>query len=201
MIMRNSNRQPFDDTSRVMGSRLARMLSHADHRRCYAVLVLVELGVLAVAAWRAPGALALGLVWLGGVAAWTLLEYLLHRFVFHIPRTSPLSALGSRQHLDHHDAPSRLPITKPLYLTLPAIVIGVGVVSTLGPLGLAVAAGLVAGYLGYELAHVAAHVLVGDHPLPNLQALHLQHHIEPGRAFGITNGVWDRVFGTQEVQR
>ena len=201
MIMRNSNRQPFDDTSRVMGSRLARMLSHADHRRCYAVLVLVELGVLAVAAWRAPGALALGLVWLGGVAAWTLLEYLLHRFVFHIPRTSPLSALGSRQHLDHHDAPSRLPITKPLCLTLPAIVIGVGVVSTLGPLGLAVAAGLVAGYLGYELAHVAAHVLVGDHPLPNLQALHLQHHIEPGRAFGITNGVWDRVFGTQVVQR
>ena len=196
MSMRNSNRRPFDDTSR-----LARMLSHAGHRRCYAVLVLVELGVLAVAAWRAPGPLALGLVWLGGVAAWTLLEYLLHRFVFHIPRTSPLSVLGSRQHLEHHDAPSRLPITKPLYLTLPAIVIGVGVVSTLGPLGLAVAAGLVAGYLGYELAHVAAHVLVGDHPLPNLQALHLQHHVDPRRAFGITNGVWDRVFGTQAVRR
>ena len=33
----------------------------------------------------------LALVWLGGVAGWTLLEYLLHRFVFNIPRASPLS--------------------------------------------------------------------------------------------------------------
>lgn len=187
---------PIHASSRGTSPRLARMLSHAEHRRCYAALVLVELGVLAVAAGRVAGPLVLALVWLGGVAGWTLLEYLLHRFVFHIPRASPLSVLGSRQHLDHHDAPSRLPITKPLHLTLPAIALGVGLASTQGPLGLAAAAGLVAGYLGYELAHVAAHVLVGDHPLPGLQAWHLRHHLDPGRAFGITNSVWDRVFDT-----
>lgn len=172
------------------------MLAHGSHRRCVAALVLVELATLALALRGAVSPLALASSWLVGLIGWTLVEYLLHRFVFHVPRASPWSRLGARAHLDHHDAPARLPITKPLHLTVPALIVALALASTLGQLGLAGAAGLIAGYLGYELAHVAAHVLVDDHPWPRLQAHHLAHHADDSRAFGITTGVWDRVFGT-----
>ena len=90
-----------------------------------------------------------------------------------------------------------LPITKPLHLTLPTHALALALASTLGEFGLAAAAGLIAGYLVYELGHVAAHVLVADHPWPRLQAQHLAHHVDDSRAFGITTGVWDGVFGTR----
>lgn len=86
-----------------------------------------------------------------------------------------------------------------MHLTLPAIAIAAGSSALLGPLPLALVAGLVAGYLGYELLHVAAHVLPDDHPLPAVQRWHLAHHRDARRAFGITSPAWDHAFGTTLV--
>lgn len=182
-------------------SRLSRLIDAPPHRRCFGALAILEVGlvVLALASTPlAPAALAsAALAWLGGVAGWTLVEYLLHRFAFHLPRAHPLSRLGARQHLDHHDAPDRAPITKPMHLTLPAIGVAAASAWLVGPMALAVVSGLVAGYLAYELLHVAAHVLPRDHPFPALQRGHLQHHRDPGAWFGITSPVWDHVMGTK----
>ncbi|MBC8069909.1 MAG: sterol desaturase family protein [Deltaproteobacteria bacterium] len=182
--------------------RRARMLEHRAHRRCFAVLGTLALAAsgTAIAGGLGVGStLALGSL---GVLTWTLVEYVLHRFAFHLPRSHPLSVLGARQHLDHHDAPSRQPISKPLQLTVPAIVLGVAALWQLGgAAGLAVGGGLVAGYLGYELLHVAAHVLVRDHPLPALQRWHLEHHRDARHGFGITSPLWDVVLRTRHRRR
>ena len=193
--------EPATDAERselhAHGSRLARMLAHPEHRRCFAVLGTLALGLLVAAIVRGVGIpAALGL-WLLGLLGWSFIEYLLHRFAFHLPRSHPLAVLGARQHLDHHDAPSRLPISKPLQLTLPAIAIGVGTIAALGGApGLALSSGLVSGYFGYELLHVAAHVLVRDHPIRSVQRSHIEHHRDPQARFGITSPLWDAVLGT-----
>jgi sterol desaturase/sphingolipid hydroxylase (fatty acid hydroxylase superfamily) len=173
------------------------MLEHPVHRRCFVVLGALALGLIVGAIMRGVGIGAAFGLWLLGLLGWTFVEYLLHRFAFHLPRSHPLALLGARQHLDHHDAPSRLPISKPLQLTLPAIAIGVGTIAALGGApGLAVSGGLVSGYFGYELLHVAAHVLVQDHPLRSVQRSHLEHHRDPASRFGITSPLWDAVLGT-----
>lgn len=177
-------------------SRVARLLDAPAHRRCFAALAAAEGCLLGAAIARSTDVVSTIALWAAGLAAWTLVEYVLHRGLFHVPRTHPLSVMGARQHLDHHDAPSRLPISKPLHLTLPAIAIAGGVAWVVGPFALAVVAGLVAGYLGYEAMHVGAHVLRGDHPWPAQQRRHLGHHRDDGAWFGITNPLWDHILRT-----
>lgn len=188
------SRQPLADAT--PRSRLARLLEAPAHRRCFAALVIAEAVATTAAIAKAQDVAAIAGAWTAGLAAWTLIEYVLHRVLFHLPRTHPLSVLGARQHLDHHDAPSRCPISKPLRLTMPAIAIAIAIAWVLGGLALAVCAGLIAGYLVYEVMHVGAHVLHDDHPWPAQRRRHLAHHGDPGRWFGITNPLWDRVFGT-----
>lgn len=132
-----------------------------------------------------------------GLLAWTLLEYISHRALFHLPREHVLARFGARMHLDHHDDPHRTPITKPLGLTAPMIAMATSAAAVLANWSLYIVAGTVLGYLVYELLHVAAHVLGDDvHPWPRLRRWHLGHHAEPTAQFGITTRIWDELLGT-----
>jgi len=177
-------------------SRRARLLADAAHRRCFTALAVVATLLLVAALASADDVTGSAGAWGVGLVAWTLVEYLLHRLLFHLPRRHLLEVLGARQHLDHHARPDRHPISKPMHLTLPAIAIAAATAALVSPPALAVVAGLVAGYLVYELLHVAAHVLPEDHPLPGVQRWHLAHHRDPRSGFGITSPVWDHVLGT-----
>jgi sterol desaturase/sphingolipid hydroxylase (fatty acid hydroxylase superfamily) len=139
-------------------------------------------------------------VWLlavvGGVIIWTLMEYIIHRYVFHqMPVFSPM-------HGAHHEAPLAF-IGTPTWLSLGVIfgavflpAWGLGSLNTAS--GLAV--GFMAGFSWYGLVHHAIH-----HRKPRLLARrlivasrrHAQHHYstQPGN-FGVTTSFWDRVFGT-----
>ena len=143
--------------------------------------------------------LLLGLV---GVVAWTLLEYVLHRFVFH---WKPRSAFGRKlhflahgiHHLDPWD-PTRLVfpplaglaiaalIYLPLWLLLP-----IGVAT-------AVMGGILLGYIVYDMSHYYTH-----HARPKgrwgkfLKAWHLAHHHKWWeRMYGVSSPLWDFVFRT-----
>lgn len=175
-------------------SRLGRLLICPEHRRCLLVLGVIEVGLVLGSA--TAGRLFFAL-WLTGLLSWSLVEYLLHRFLFHVPVTHALAKLGARHHHAHHRRPDRPPITKPLALTLPVIGVAAVLAAILGGLAVAVVAGLVGGYLCYEVCHVAAHVLGDVHPVPRLRDAHLLHHERSAVAFGITSPLWDRVFGTQ----
>lgn len=139
-------------------------------------------------------------VWLlataAGLAIWTLIEYVVHRFVFHqMPIFSPM-------HDAHHQAPLAY-VGTPTWVSLLVIFIGVFVpgwalISFNAGNGLAV--GVMAGFLWYGIVHHAIH-----HRKPRIIARrliitsrrHAQHHyaVEPGN-FGVTTLFWDRVFGT-----
>src|SRR5262249_28239743 len=86
-----------------------------------------------------------------GLAAWTLAEYLIHRFVFH------QFPLGRRLHQLHHDRPAD-PDAERSSLSTPLVASPFGVV-LLGAFGLedgsAIFAGLLAGYLIFIAVHHA----------------------------------------------
>lgn len=133
-----------------------------------------------------------------GLIGWSLIEYLVHRFVLH--GLQPFA----RWHAAHHERPMALIgaptlLTATLFFTvcfLPAWLLG-GVWRAS-----ALTLGLTTGYLAYGVTHHALH-----HWRARVrwfkqrkQGHALHHHREwagerPGR-YGVTSGWWDRVFGS-----
>lgn len=139
------------------------------------------------------------LVWLllfaAALGAWTLIEYLVHRLVYHhVPILSDL-------HQRHHHAPEELFGASPWVTALLGLVlVGGPSVRLLGfDLGMAVLAGLVSGYLWYVFVHYATHHITprrGSY-LYRMRMRHgLHHHRSDAGNFGVTTGFWDTVFDT-----
>jgi sterol desaturase/sphingolipid hydroxylase (fatty acid hydroxylase superfamily) len=159
-----------------------------------------------VRAIRTPGvglAGAAGL-FLAGVLAWTLLEYVLHRWVFHFapdPRSEFQRDLSFLIHGVHHHwpyDPDRL-VMPPVVAVLLAFVIGLPLWAITGPtLFPGIFAGLVAGYLWYDLTHYAVHHMKQHTAFGKLQRRnHLVHHFaQPEARYGVTTPLWDICFGT-----
>jgi sterol desaturase/sphingolipid hydroxylase (fatty acid hydroxylase superfamily) len=139
-----------------------------------------------------------------GLIAWTLLEYLLHRFVFHFvpePTSEFQRDLAFLVHGVHHDYPhdpDRL-VMPPVVAVSLAFVVGLPLRALLGArLFPAVFAGLVAGYVWYDLTHYAVHHMKPHSAFGRLQRRsHLLHHFaEPDARYGVTTPLWDLCFGT-----
>jgi sterol desaturase/sphingolipid hydroxylase (fatty acid hydroxylase superfamily) len=84
---------------------------------------------------------------LAGLGAWTLLEYLVHRFVFH-----RYSSLGKRLHQLHHDHPND-PDAERSSLSTPLIAFPIGfllIATAAMEDGSAIFAGLLLGYPSIE---------------------------------------------------
>jgi sterol desaturase/sphingolipid hydroxylase (fatty acid hydroxylase superfamily) len=135
-----------------------------------------------------------------GLLAWTLVEYYLHRVVFHnIPR----SVGGQRfhflahgiHHLDPND-PTRL-VFPPLAAFGIALILYT-LLDLLLPTGIALAVfgGLILGYLAYDMSHYLSHHHKTDIGwLHFLKRYHLAHHHRDHDArFGVSSPVWDLVF-------
>lgn len=132
---------------------------------------------------------------LAGLAAWTLIEYALHRFVLHGVR--PFSAW----HAEHHKRPTALIYTPTVInatliaglVFLPALVFGGWLPAC------ALTLGVVSGDLVYAITHHATHHWHTDNAwVRRRQRWHALHHspaIRPG-CYGVTSGFWDRVFGS-----
>ena len=133
---------------------------------------------------------AAGLLW------WSLLEYLLHRFLFHRK-----NRLFGRRHLQHHAR-----VKERLLALAPWPSAVLGAVLHAVPLFLfldtSVAAPLFGGFLGgyllYEYVHYAVHYHRQRTPIGRwLHSYHmLHHHKTPKARYGVTSPVWDLVFGT-----
>ena len=162
--------------------------------------VLYGIAVLALAALLWAGGPAaqrgeLAAIALLGFAGWTLIEYVLHRFVLHW--LQPFK----RWHILHHQHPAAL-ICTPTILSAALIVLLVFLPALLlGDIwrACALTLGLVTGYLVYALLH---HALHHGHPtskwLKKRQHWHALHHRPSQRSdcFGVTTEVWDHVLGT-----
>lgn len=130
-----------------------------------------------------------------GIAGWTLLEYVIHRFVLH--KVAYLAAM----HDMHHADPGAF-VGAPTWLSLGSICCGalLPLCWAIGyDLARSVTAGLMLGYLWYGGVHYMVHHRQPEpgtrlHRLKRRHVLH--HHARKWCNFGVTNGFWDRVFGT-----
>lgn len=139
-----------------------------------------------------------------GVVSWTLIEYLLHRFVLHLRAQGlALQRAIERLHLGHHREPrDEAKITVPVYGSLPIAVALLGLwrlVSGSWDAAALLMIGTIIGYLYYETVHFRIHCSVAcGRWLRWQRAPHLLHHFKnPHRCFGVTTPLWDWVFGTR----
>jgi sterol desaturase/sphingolipid hydroxylase (fatty acid hydroxylase superfamily) len=131
---------------------------------------------------------------LAGLAAWTLIEYALHRFVLH--GLQPFK----RWHAAHHDRPTALICTPTI---LSAVLIGLLVFLPALLLGgtwraCALTMGLLIGYLIYTITHHATHHWRAHSAwLQGRKHWHALHH-RTGQTghYGVTSAFWDQVFGS-----
>lgn len=129
------------------------------------------------------------LLFLAGVLTWTLLEYLIHRFVAHHDHRVCQHHVDP---LDYSVGPSWSLIT--LYLLTPVVLCSV--------LGIMWAwVGLVAGFAIYAGLHYAMHhtgwFCRAPRWLRTLCLNHLAHHyFDDTKNYGVTSPLWDLVFLT-----
>ncbi len=142
---------------------------------------------------------SLVLAFLIGAAGWTLLEYVLHRFVFH---GASAKSLGAKEHRRHHAqvdyfAPwwqKALAAIAATAIVLPLLSLIAGV-----QLGGAFTLGFIAMYLLYEVLHRRAHTHAPSNRYGRWRRKnHFAHHFaDPRLAQGVTTPIWDGVFGTR----
>jgi sterol desaturase/sphingolipid hydroxylase (fatty acid hydroxylase superfamily) len=142
-----------------------------------------------------------------GILVWTVIEYLLHRFLLHYrPQAPVLLALIEKLHLGHHrDPQDEAKITVPVYGSLPIAggLLGLFRLMT-GSWELAalLMTGSIAGYLYYETVHFWIHRGTRrGRWLRQRRANHFFHHFtDQTRCFGVTTPLWDLIWGTYRVR-
>ena len=193
-----------DESVPLFSSRLLDVLSRV-HWSHPLVLWLPIVGYMLYRAVALSGELWpwIGPLAIAGMAAWTLSEYLLHRFVFHY---EPSSEWGKRLHFlmhgVHHDYPndSRRLVMPPVVSICLAVPFFTFFWLLLGPgfTFYAVTAGFVVGYLIYDMMHYALHhVPFKNSILVALKRHHMNHHFHDSEhGFGVSTTFWDLVFRT-----
>jgi sterol desaturase/sphingolipid hydroxylase (fatty acid hydroxylase superfamily) len=174
--------------------------------------LLVWCPVIAVLLWRSLDLRNLNLslvviVVFSGLVSWTLAEYLLHRFLFHLEGETPFTQrLHFLIHGLHHADP-----VDPTRLVMPpaaSIFLGVTLYSLfryrLGEIWVdPFFAGFLVGYLCYDYIHYSVHHFNPRTPIGRfLKQSHMQHHyVDPNSHWGVSSPFWDYVFGTMVTSK
>ena len=145
-------------------------------------------------------------MYIGGIAMWTVVEYVLHRFIFHF---EPSSDFGKKIHFlfhgVHHDYPNDSKrLVMPPAISIPLaffFYFGFGLILP-GDFLFPFFAGLVSGYLVYDMLHYAIHhAHFSGHWWNSIKAHHLKHHFkDPHSGFGVSTTFWDVVAGSNFKQ-
>jgi len=213
-----------NESVRIYRSDLLERLTHV-HPAVPHLLYLPVIAVSLGASWVAGlSSFALVVSFLAGMLLWTLVEYLIHRFAFHVgpafeqgvhelvqsvPRGEAVfPRLASwRQriyflaHGVHHDYPSDARrLVMPPVVSIPlALAFFAPLRLALGPaVGPALFAGLVSGYLAYDTIHYLVHNGAARGPvLAYLKKKHYRHHYgDSTKDYGVSSPLWDMVLGT-----
>ena len=136
-----------------------------------------------------------------GVLTWTLLEYVIHRYVFHYqPKTRWGRMLHFIMHGVHHDYPNDATrLVMPPIISLPlAVIFYIMFWLTLGRFAPAALAGFGFGYVCYDTIHYATHHFQMKRGIWRwLKQYHLRHHYQDDHAgYGVSSPLWDYIFKT-----
>jgi 4-hydroxysphinganine ceramide fatty acyl 2-hydroxylase len=192
-----------NETVRMFESDFMEFFSHV-HPITPLVIYLPVIGLMLYLAIgsRALSVAVCTLLFLLGIFIWTLVEYSMHRFVFHY---EPKSGWGKKLHFllhgVHHDYPqdaSRLVMPPVVSIPLASIFCGIFLI-VFGSIGPGMFAGFLFGYLCYDMIHYATH----HFPMKRgvwlwLRQYHMRHHYKDDHTgYGVTSPLWDYVFRTR----
>lgn len=193
------------DSGRIFKSPLLEALT----RTHIAIPLIIFYGTGAAAVWISLNRLALDPVGsmalcIAGAFFFTWVEYMVHRYFYHMSTDSPRKARVQYVfHGVHHDHPrdkKRLALPPLMSVLVAGAFIGLFRL-LLGVHGFAFGGGFLVGYATYLLAHYAIHVY--NPPKNFLKAIwkhhNLHHYVGDTGAFGVSSPLWDHVFGTMPV--
>jgi 4-hydroxysphinganine ceramide fatty acyl 2-hydroxylase len=147
-------------------------------------------------------------LFISGLFIWTLVEYVMHRFVFHyMPADKPWA---QRMHFIfhgvHHDYPSdakrlvlppslSIPLATGFYLLFNAILPAKYVFGFFPA--------FILGYLFYDISHYAIHHFNFKGSLwKKIKQHHMLHHYQdPAKGYGVSSPLWDKVFGSDFIKK
>ncbi|GAA3584304.1 sterol desaturase family protein [Snuella lapsa] len=146
------------------------------------------------------------LLFITGAFVFTLIEYLFHRYIYHIkPHTHTLESMSYKMHGIHHDYPKdkqRLAMP-PVLALIVATFFFILYRAIMGDYVFGFLAGFLMGYTLYLTVHYSVHIFkVPNNFLKTLWYHHAIHHYrQPNKAFGVSSPFWDHVFGTMPELR
>ncbi|MDB5007047.1 MAG: fatty acid hydroxylase [Mucilaginibacter sp.] len=143
-----------------------------------------------------------------GLFVWTFVEYIMHRFVFHyMPPDKPWAMrLHFIFHGVHHDYPSdakrlvlppsvSIPLAAGFYFLFNAI-LPANYVFGFFP-------GFILGYLIYDISHYAIHHFnFKGNIWKKIKQHHMLHHYQdPGKGYGVSSPLWDKIFRSDFIKK
>ncbi|KAL8833053.1 MAG: hypothetical protein Q9170_004537 [Blastenia crenularia] len=156
-----------------------------------------------------PSGFQFAAYWLTGLFLWTLVEYGLHRGLFHVDKYLPDNRVGITAHFllhgIHHYLPMdryRLVMPPTLFVVLatPFYKLAHTVFYWDWYVATAVFCGGIFGYTLYDCTHYFLHHKKLPGYYRQLRSYHIAHHWNDyENGFGVTSRFWDRVFGTELV--
>ena len=138
-----------------------------------------------------------------GLFVWTLVEYIMHRFVFHYaPADKPWAQrIHFIFHGVHHDYPSDAKrLVLPPSVSIPLAALFYFLFNAILPANdvWGFFPGFILGYLFYDISHYAIHHFNFKGNLwKKIKQHHMLHHYQdPGKGYGVSSPMWDKVFGS-----
>lgn len=134
-----------------------------------------------------------------GYFSWTLAEYLLHRFFFHITEDQNkfLSKISHTVHGVHHEQPTDFhrmfmpPVPATIFMAFFFTIFYL----FMGTSTFVFLPGFLFGYLSYAYTHFKIHQSKAPKSLKWLWTHHLKHHYQDeDKAFGVSSPLWDVIF-------
>jgi len=143
-----------------------------------------------------------------GLFVWTLVEYIMHRFVFHY--APPDKPWAQRMHFVfhgvHHDYPSDakrlvLPPSVSIPLALGFYFLFNAILPANDIYGFFPA--FILGYLFYDISHYAIHHFNFKGSLwKKIKQHHMLHHYQdPEKGYGVSSPLWDKVFRSDFIKK
>jgi 4-hydroxysphinganine ceramide fatty acyl 2-hydroxylase len=174
--------------------------------RSFWIFPSIAAGLLYVALWAEPQPRGrLFLFFALGVFIWTFLEYLLHRFLFHLQlpiRNSHVRDIINGSHFLHHASPrdrNKILVHPSYGIVVSSLVyVLIYAVGRNAAAAVVILTGVWAGFLYYEAVHYRVHFTLSASPfIARQRKVHFYHHFTNNkRCFGVTTPLWDYVFGT-----
>lgn len=213
-----------DESVRMFRSDVLERFTHVHHTVPLIIFVPLVGGLLYATYRQGMGVGRAILLFAVGVVIWSIVEYAVHRFGFHVSREAEIKvqdtvdglgqdqpALGAIKGLEqfryflahgvHHTHPNDSKrLVMPPVVSIPLAFLFYWIFKPLfGPVDMLPAfAGLVTGYLLYDMTHYAVHHVRPRTKLGRyLKKHHFRHHyMDPRKNYGVSSPAWDLVWGT-----